>query len=108
MSRIPDCRSDAFYNYGHLTDEDKYIVDGYDRAADILEAALDFATDSDSLIEHLMETELPDSLKDEDVNTARDFILTLMTNYFESTRDEMITGMIDGYACSKGETDGNI
>ena len=31
MSYIPDCRKDANYNYNNLKDEDKRIIDGYDR-----------------------------------------------------------------------------
>ena len=110
MSRIPDCRTDHFYNYEHLTDEDKCIIDGYDKAVTALESAYDFAIESDSLIEHLMNTELPESLKDEDCEYAKNLIYTLMTNYLETTRDEIITSMIDGYVPEheEEEKDGNI
>ena len=98
MGFIPDCRKDENYNYEHLKENgDREYIDGYDKAVEQLEAAFDFAADSDSLLEKLSGMELPDSLKGEDCNVVRDFWLLLMKNYFEATRDEIITSMIDNY-----------
>lgn len=108
MSRIPDCRTDHFYNYEHLTDDDKCVIDGYDKAVTALESAYDFAIESDTLIEHLMGIELPESLRDEDCESVKDLLYTFITNHLEMTRDEIITSMIDGYIPKKEETDGNI
>ena len=97
MSFIPDCRKDENYNYNNLRDEDKRFIDGYDKAYELIEVELDNAIDSDSLIEKLMGIELPESCKSEDCNTVRDFVLTLMNNGMETTRDEIIVSMIDRY-----------
>jgi hypothetical protein len=104
MGFIPDCRKDENYNYNNLKEADKAYINGYDKAAEQLEASYDFAADSDSLLEKISCMELPDSLKGEDCNVVRDFWLLLMKNYFEATRDEIITSMIDGYE----DEDGNI
>ena len=97
MSFIPDCRKDENYNYNNLKEADKAYIDGYDKAVQTIEPAFDFALDSDSLLEKIGSLELPESCKGEDCETVRDFILLLINNYMESTRDEIIVSMIDGY-----------
>lgn len=123
MSYIPDCRTDSFYNADNLNENDKQFVNGYDYcaecAADNFFDNLDVYLDDDSHLMHVLNEELPDSLKTEyemeyafrngeaevrRVNTYADLLRMHLLDSIERERDELITSMID--ASSEGaETD---
>lgn len=93
MSNIPDCRADETYNQKYLNEKDKEYIKGYDYAVEeVLE----------SFFGNIEMYDL--SVEGEDIDIGRilenhESILNKlkesMMDYFESSRDEMITSMID-------------
>jgi hypothetical protein len=115
MTYIPDTRTDKYYNQKYLNDKDREFIRGFDWC---LENAVDIFFDNisdlgdyeDSYLEHVLNAEVPESLKDEyeleytfsDVKETRkivtyaDYLRSKLLDWVESERDQLITSMIDG------------
>ncbi|MCD8090345.1 MAG: hypothetical protein LUD81_06955 [Clostridiales bacterium] len=94
MSRIPNCRTDEYYNEKYLGKDDKRFVSGYDYAAEII-----------GLLFSNLDVYYRDfDIKGEDINLARflenhpkitDKAEEAVKNWLEMQRNEFITGMLD-------------
>lgn len=88
--RVPDCRTDEYYNEKYLNDEDKRFLKGYDWA---VENALNLLNNTDTY------DELDDIL---DPNKAivnvdkHEIFRSALADWLEGERDMLITSMIDG------------
>lgn len=119
MTMIPDCRNDEDYNTDNLLDKDKEFVRGFDycvgESVDNFFNNLDVYFDDDSHITHMLNEELPNSLKGEEeieftsgeketrkINTYADLFRSKLLDWLEKERDELITSMID----AMGDLDG--
>lgn len=128
MSYIPDCRNDEAYNQKYLNQRDKDEIFGYDWCTEMV---VDMFFDNLELIDndyvvHLLETELPEYEREEydwiptidkdrepekrEVRTIADLIRSTLLDYIESSRDEVITSMIDNmdddeYEANKARVD---
>lgn len=115
MSRIPDCRTDEYYNQKYLNEKDSEFIRGFDWCA---EMAMDNFFDNiedffsnDSYVMHTLNTEIPEvdhekydwsnSFIEEDteirvIKTYLDRLRANLIYWVENHRDELITSMIDG------------
>lgn len=129
MSRIPDCRTDEYYNERYLGGDDRSFVHGFDwcveRAVDNFFDNLDFGLlGPDSHLLHMLSEELPEKMRDSyewesfyegqketrEVRTYADYLRSLALEWIEHQRDEVITSMIDEmdeatYAANKAAAD---
>lgn len=125
MSRIPDCRTDEAYNENYLNEEDSETVVGYDLCVDAIQNFFANIVNWEDDIAHALGLSAEDSINiDEemlggDVNiddfdeseisemgVANAILLTLKTmllDWAEGNRDEMITSMIEGMKNSEYE-----
>ena len=125
MSYIPDCREDDYYNFDKLNDADQEFVRGFDWCTEM--AADNFFDnflfgDEDSYLGHILSQDMPEDMQGEytiertfvapneterteirQVKTYLDLIRSEMLDWIESCRDELITGIIDGYEEGDGE-----
>lgn len=114
MTYIPDTRTDKYYNQKYLNDKDREFIRGFDWC---LENAVDIFFDNisdlgdyeDSYLEHVLNAEVPESLKDEyelectfsdvketrKIETYADYLRSKIIDWVESERDQLITSMID-------------
>lgn len=92
MSYIPDCRTDEYYNQKFLNGRDKNFIEGYDWA---VQQILGLFCDNLDVYPELMEL-FDDNkaiIKPNKTEIAKDAI----EDWAEMQRDELITGMLDGY-----------
>lgn len=116
MSYIPDCRTDENYNIKYLADIDKAEVSGYDYCAEMVVDNffnnLDVYYGGDNYFMHIMNEEIPESMREEyvmeysdgsredekrTVKTYGDLLRSNLLDWIESERDQLITSIIDGY-----------
>lgn len=115
MSRIPDCRTDEYYNQKYLNEKDSEFIRGFDWCAEMamdnfFNNIEDFFS-NDSYVMHTLNTEIPEvdhekydwsnSFIEEDteirvIKTYLDRLRASMIYWVENHRDELITSMIDG------------
>ena len=93
MSYIPDCRTDEVYNEKNLNKEDKLILAGYDNVAENVIPT--FFSNVRFEIENDPSASIYIPLLDDLEDTAMDYI--------ESSRNEMIVSMLDGYSIEESE-----
>lgn len=88
MSYIPDCRTDENYNYENLNQRDRDFVDGFDDCAERAVA---------SAFENLDNFEDPDGLdvRPSDIRKVLEAFQPFLMRWIETTRNELITSMID-------------
>lgn len=122
MSRIPDCRTDENYNQKYLSDIDKAEVSGFDycaeMAVDIFFDNLDVYYGGDDYFMHIMNEEIPESMRKEyvmeysdgsredekrTVKTYGDLLRSNLLDWIEEERDQLITSIIDGYTVEEFE-----
>jgi hypothetical protein len=107
MSLFPDCRHDDCYNEDFLNNEDKAFIKGMDYAVEQIKTLLtgNLDTYEDELTETLPEGE---TAGDDEVYASRDdlyeileenseLLATIVQNWSETERNEMITAMLDDY-----------
>ena len=96
MSRIPDCRTDKYYNQKYLAGDDVSFVEGFDWCAE--KAVESFFDNMDIYTQEF-------DIKGEDMNLVRflenhpkiaEQLKESLLHYIEMQRDELITSMIDG------------
>lgn len=105
MSRIPDCRSDEYYNGKYLVGADVDFTKGYDWAVEQMES---FFANLEVF------PEVDDLLADNKAVIAEgkaEKVCEALAEWMESQRDELITSMIDNmdeesYKAVKAKVDG--
>lgn len=131
MSRIPDCRTDENYNQKYLADTDKAEVSGFDYCAehvvDNFFNNLDVYYGGDNYFMHIMNEEIPESMREEyvmeysdgsredekrTVKTYGDLLRSNLLDWIEAERNELIVSMIEGtpskeYEAIKAKVDAN-
>jgi len=90
MSRIPDCRTDEYYNEKYLGKNDKAFVAGYDWAVSQIINLFNNLEVYPDLKELLDDKKAV--IKDNKVDIA----IVAIEDWAEMQRDELITSMIDG------------
>lgn len=105
MSRIPDCRTDEYYNQKYLVGGNADFVKGYDCA---VEEILNLFNNLDCYpdLMQLLDDKVA-LIKDNKADT----VMSCIEDWAEMQRDTMITAMIDGmdedeYARVKAKVDG--
>lgn len=94
---FPDCRNDKDYNEDFLDGSGHDFVKGYDAAMESITESCVLSDDD------ILKTRLPDNVLDDvraeydgsDISTFADYLKYALTSYLESTRDEIITSLID-------------
>ena len=134
MSRIPDCRTDEYYNQKYLNQRDKAELFGFDYctecAVDNFFDNLDNYFDEETYLGHVLNEELPESMQEEytmefsffraeehksedrTCKTYADLLRMRILEWIEMERDEVITSMIENmddeeYEAIKAKVDGN-
>lgn len=93
MSYIPDCREDENYNEKYLNETDKEYIRGYDYAVEeVLET---FFSNIDVYDLRVDGEDIDLGLILENHESILNKLKEAMHEHFESSRDEMITSMID-------------
>ena len=114
MSNIPDCREDDFYNIERLSRDDRNFINGYDWSTEMeVDSFFDNLEDyfnADSVLMQALNTELPESMKDEyemefsflrrtdtrAIETFGDLLRFELLSHLECERNDLIVSMIDG------------
>lgn len=134
MSRIPDCRTDEYYNQKYLNQRDKAELFGFDYctecAVDNFFDNLDNYFDEETYLGHVLNEELPESMQEEytmefsffraeenksedrTCKTYADLLRMRILEWIEMERDEVITSMIENmddeeYEAIKAKVDAN-
>lgn len=130
MSYIPDCRNDEYYNQKYLNEKDGEFVRGFDwcaeKAVDVFFDNLEAYFATDAYLMHMLNEEMPKEMHDEYdwqdsfdgtgekriVRTYLDALRAHLIDWMESSRDELITSMIDSmeedeYKSIKDKIDGS-
>ena len=114
MSRIPDCRSDEYYNQKYLSSADRREIFGFDWCAETVEnffANLEWLDENEKLLKFL-EKEMPEEEQEENewdyitlngeretgkekLVTYADYLRAALIEWIEMERDEVITSLID-------------
>ena len=89
MTRIPDCRSDEYYNERFLSDDDKTFVKGFDWAVNTILTILDNTEVYEELDDLLDDNKA--IIKEGKAQIVRESI----QDWAEAGRNELITSMID-------------
>jgi hypothetical protein len=129
--RIPDCRTDEYYNQKYLNANDKAELVGYDWCAeevvDNFFNNIEDAFERDSYFGHALYEKIPEDMQEEydmifsfgkeapteehrKCETYADLFRMQLLEWIENERDEMITSMIDNmndeeYEANKAEVD---
>ena len=117
MSRIPDGRTDEYYNQKYLNEKDTEFLHGFDWC---VEMAVDNFFDNDMFelqdedlyLGHILCEKLPDAIREEyemehtfsdredadirTVETYADLIRMKLLEWIEMERNELITSMLEG------------
>jgi len=101
MSRIPDCRKDENYNEKYLNGKDKGFIGGFDCAVESMNCFLEGNTD--------VFPEFAERFCEKDI----ELIKKCLNTWVESSRNELITTMIDAmdddeYDTIKEKVDGRF
>lgn len=131
MSRIPDCRTDEYYNQKYLNQRDTAELFGFDycteEAVDNFFDNIDHYFGIDSYLGHVLNEELPKSMQEEytmefsfradesedrTCKTYADLLRMRILEWIEMERDEVITSMIENmddeeYEAIKAKVDAN-
>ncbi len=99
MSYIPDCREDANYNEKYLNEEDSQYVLGFDHC---IEDCIENFFDNIDMYGNELGTNVKWLKKP--MKKLLKAIKKCMLDYSEIQRDEMITGLIDGYSEEEHES----
>ena len=90
MSKIPDCRTDKYYNEKYLDQKDADFVKGYDWAVEQIQNMFNNLKCYPDL-EQLLDDKVA-LIKDNKIGMVQ----TCIEDWAEMQRDELITSMIDG------------
>lgn len=88
---LPDCRNDDVYNEEFLVHDDKKVLAGMDYAFEQIE---NLFNNLDVYGEELSEADTPYNLQ-KVLEDNSEVIMKIMTEWYESERNEVITAMID-------------
>ena len=114
--RIPNARTDKYYNQKYLRKEDERFLRGYDFATEVVLESLFHNLDfiESDYIEKFFNEPLPESMQGErylcidsfqeeptmeerPIRTYGEYIYAKVLEWIELDRDELVTSMIDGY-----------